>query len=196
MNLTLDSLKQLAQDPKFIQLAADCLAWQTLAETTRERVDRYVRIVFNAFEFRVSPRMGEHFGNTGERITDPKLLYLCEDEATLKDYYAWCDRAHRKAGYDLSPGHCPALVAEHEQNKTEHAFLAYTDSVLGTPFADTYLENRDKALRLIFGIALKNPQTERLAHDQLPRTHADACARISAANIDRTRTAPPVPAPA
>ena len=52
MNLTLDTLKQLSQDETFINLAADQIAWQTIAEAIRAFVDRYERVVFDAFETR------------------------------------------------------------------------------------------------------------------------------------------------
>ncbi len=73
-------------------------------------------------------------------------------------------------------------MARCRETDAENALLKYTDGKLGTPFADCYLEKRDKALDLILGIALQNLETERIAKETLPKTQAEAAAYIEAHN--------------
>jgi len=49
--LSLDGLKALAADPEFERLAAALIVAQTVAQATKERVEKYVRVVFDMFEF-------------------------------------------------------------------------------------------------------------------------------------------------
>jgi hypothetical protein len=178
--LSVDRLKALAADPEFARLAAALIVAQTVAQATKERVDKYVRVVFDMFEFHITPRF-RHL-HESELITDPNDLFLCEEKDKLREYYALCDVAHRTAGYNLEEGQCPSLVARCRETDAKNALLKYTDGTLGTPFADCYLEKRDKALDLILGIALRNPETERIAKEILPKTQAEAVAYIEAQN--------------
>jgi hypothetical protein len=181
--LTVDGLKALAADPEFARLAAAHIVAKTVAQATKERVDKYVRVVFDMFEFHVSPRMMERgIRREDNPITEPNDLFLSEEKDKLREYYALCDVAHRTAGYNLPEGHCPALIARCRETDAENALLQYTDSKLGTPFADCYLEKRDNALDLILGIALQNPATERIAKETLPKNQAEAAAYLEAHN--------------
>ena len=188
--LTLPTLKALSADPEFVRPAAALIVAQTIAQSTKERVDKYIRVVFDMFEFHVTDRFEklrkEHERETppdspfapGRIITNPDDLFLCEEEDKLKEYYALCDVAHRTAGYNLEEGHCPALIAKYAETEAENALLEHTDSKLGTPFRETYLEKRETALRLILGMALQNPATKRTAKANLPKTQLEAAAYI------------------
>lgn len=187
--LTIDKLKTLALDPKLAKHAARVLTAQTIAETTRKRVDGYVAIVFAHFEFHVSHRFLRSATAAGERITCPGDLYLCEDESMLAEFYRLCDLAHEQAGYRMPKGFCPALCAENHQMRMERRLLEYVDERLGTPFVHCYGEKLKTILNIVEGLALKNPATEKISRRLLPRTQVAVSRFI-------TRTIPdPKPCP-
>ena len=43
--LSVDRLKALAADPEFARLAAALIVAQTVTQATKERVDKYVRVI-------------------------------------------------------------------------------------------------------------------------------------------------------
>jgi hypothetical protein len=51
-------------------------------------------------------------------ITDPNMLYLGIDE-DWAIYYAEMDKVHARLGYDVQPGYCPLMMAEHEVIKAK-----------------------------------------------------------------------------
>lgn len=94
------------------------------AQVMREEVDAIRREILA--ECPLTP--GEFALKMGETtpITDPKDVYLCDDAAQLEDYYAECDKRERAARLkpaDMTPEHCPALVAERVQRDAEHLML-------------------------------------------------------------------------
>ena len=102
----------------------------THAQLMREAVDKVQRAVlaeiplYNDLESDMAdvPR---------ERITDPKLAYLSQDEEGCAAYFAECNRREREGRIkpaDMPDEHCPALVAENLQTQAEWAILdAYAD---------------------------------------------------------------------
>jgi hypothetical protein len=62
---------------------AVCMAF---AEVEQQRVDAYVRPIFDSFRF-----VDEH----GKTIEHPKDVYLSQDDAACKAFFAKCDEAHR-----------------------------------------------------------------------------------------------------
>src|SRR3990167_7883964 len=92
---------------------AVCLA-QAFAQVERERVTKYIALVFEQYHF---------FDQAGTKITEPERLYLSQDEALCSRYYEHCDRAHREHGFTGPRGHCPALEAQELQRQAEAALL-------------------------------------------------------------------------
>jgi hypothetical protein len=132
---------------------------QAAAEVTREKVDAYVRPIFDGFGFnycgplveKVNERGGENL--LGLPLPSPRELYLCEDPR-VEEYFAACDAEHRRQGYDLPAGHCPALVAEHLLIQAQNALLDSGMALFGLnvhPCGD----DRAKMLRLLLGACLK-----------------------------------------
>lgn len=151
--LTLPQLKRFARSRLFRDAVADTLMAQAYAEITRERVDAYIKPVFDQFTFTV----GEKFsrcGVAGERITDPELLYLSGDEELCSRYFAACDVEHRRHGFTGPEGHCPALIAEHDHTKAEWALLKLACPVIGIPdWESVHGQHREKLLELLLGLA-------------------------------------------
>lgn len=85
------------------------------AQVERERVDAYVVPIFVRYGFTDS--------DTGETLTDPRKLYLSNDEKRCAEFYAEVAIAHRANGWDGDPEFCPALVAEDLQTKAENLLL-------------------------------------------------------------------------
>lgn len=78
---------------------------KAFAITEKERVDRYIKVVFDDYNF--------FDKRTGERVTDPELLYLCDlGSREVKEYYEQCDKAHREHGFKGPKDHCPSLIAQ------------------------------------------------------------------------------------
>ena len=143
--LTITSLKRWA--PKLRPFVVEMLAKRAFAEVERKRVDAYIAPVFAQFRF---------VDDEGAVITDPDMLYRCDDEAMCAAYYAACDVAHREHGFTGEPGECPALVAEHTQLKAEWAVLELMERFVGLDDGalSRTLEIRAKALELCAQIAL------------------------------------------
>lgn len=166
---TLAQLKTLTADRTFVRLAARCLMLEALHGTLKAKVWHYLRPISTEFDFRFGATMSP--GQAGQPITNPDDLYLCDNDAGCAAYYAACDRAHRRAGFDLPAGYSPVLVAENELIRTQRRLLARFDDHMGCPdtFADTFGDHRKQALKLVLGAALQNPLTARWGQLMLPR---------------------------
>ena len=141
---------------------AVCMA-QAFAQCKREQVDAYIKPVFDLYDFYVNPEWVEKRGMSAERITTPKQLYLSGQEALCAEFYADCDREHRKHGFTGKVGHCPALEAEHLQIIAENALLDAGCALLGIETGQLYGENRQKMLDLLLGACLKAKAERALA---------------------------------
>lgn len=115
------------------------LAAEAAAKSTRAKVDAYIQPVFERFSFTSKW--------DGKPITKPNDLYLTDEDCTA--YYAACDIAHREQGYNLPEGHCPALVAEHEQLKAEWALLEAAGKLLGIDGLGLWGDNRKQLLDIL-----------------------------------------------
>jgi len=60
----------------------------------------------------------------GERVTTPNLSYRIQ-KSQWAHFYAEIDRAYKEAGYNLEPGQCFALIAEHELSGAENALIIF-----------------------------------------------------------------------
>ena len=139
--LTIAGPKKLT--PKLRPLVKQMILAKAFAKAERERVDAYILPLFQTFTF---------VDADGERITDPELLYQCEDDALCTAYYAACDKTHREHGFTGSEGACPALVAKHELLKAEWAVLEVIEKFAGVDFSID-LDIRAKALDLCVDLA-------------------------------------------
>jgi hypothetical protein len=102
-------------------LALEYCAKQGKAEVLREEVDAIARRLLAA----ECPLFHDRNG-TGERITEPKDYWLCEDDAAIKAYYAAQDRELRAIGLkpaEMGDEYCPALVAENDARKARRAVI-------------------------------------------------------------------------
>lgn len=142
-NITPSDIKKLkiwARDHRGLAKAV-CEA-KAFAEMERDRVNSYVRVVFDRYEFT------NDMDGSGEKISDPSRLYLSQDEDQVAAYYADCDRAHREHGFNGPEGHCPALVAEGLLADAENALLIAVGEFAGVNGMDfcRSLSLRSKAL--------------------------------------------------
>ena len=120
---------------------AVCMA-QAFAECERERVDAYIRPVFDRYTF---------IDEQGKRITKPRDLFMSADDAT--EFYAACDVAHRENGFTGESGYCPALIAESMLIDAQNALIKSGAALLGID-GDIYGEHRKKMLDLLLGACL------------------------------------------
>lgn len=133
------ALKAWAREHR--DMALTVVKARAFAEVERERVNAYVVPIFQRYGF-----TDDMFDDRPKRVlTDPKDLYLSEDEERCKEFYAECDRAHREHGYKGEAGTCPALVAEDILVKCENLLLAELGEFIGVDGFYT-LELRRKAL--------------------------------------------------
>lgn len=143
--LTIAGLKKWAS--KVRPLIIEMLTKRAFAEVERKRVDAYIAPVLARFSF---------VDDEGKAITDPELLYCCDDEAMCAAFYAACDVAHSEHGFTGETGKCPALVAAHETLKVEWAVLASMEKFVGLDDGalSRTMEIRAEALKLAAGVAL------------------------------------------
>lgn len=142
---TLAQFKQFARE--IAPAARAVLMAQAFAELERKRVNAYTRPLFAEYTFADK--------RTGERITDPKWLYLSEDDDLCADYFKQCDALHREHGFTGPEGHCPALIAENLLMAAQRELLNLASPLFGVDFANTFGDTRKKALDLLIGAALK-----------------------------------------
>jgi len=152
-NRTPEQLKTWARENR--GLAVTVAKAMAFAQVERERVDAYIRPIFVRYQF-TNDMDRPRNTHRGEILTDPKYLYLSEDEERCKAYYEECDRAHREHGYRGEVGTCPALVAEDLQRRAEQLLLDELGRFVGVDGADfcRTLELRAKALDLAMATAL------------------------------------------
>lgn len=152
---TIAQFKRFAAD--ITPAVKSVLMAQAYAELTRERVDAYIRPIFDRYRFRYSSRWDELGAKCGGIIQDPKDLYLTDlDDPLVAAFYADCDDAHKAHGYDIPKGHCPALRAEHLLAVAERCLLELATDLFGVNLADhCFGETRRKALDLLIGASVK-----------------------------------------
>ena len=123
----------------------ELLALRAFAEIERKRVDSYLRPIFDSFDFR---------DRDGEKITNPRNLYLCEDEALCRAYYNLCDAENRKHGFTGPQDHCPALIAEDAAMAAEQALLLSAGKALGFDGNHCWGDLRKKMLHCLIGLCI------------------------------------------
>ena len=146
---TLTEFKAFSAD--IAPAARAVLMARVYAQMERERVDAYIRPIFESYKF----EYGEIARGLHGPIPSPNELYLVDDGPGLTAYYADCDDAHRAHGFKGPKGHCPALTAETLQRTTEGLLIDLAKPLFGIHSSDLYGEDRIKYLELLIGAALK-----------------------------------------
>jgi hypothetical protein len=101
---TLDQFEQFSRDAALAARAV--LMAQAFAQLERERVDAYIRPIFDSFRPGYGPD-GARCGLTGV-ITDMTDLYLCEDEARCtRPTTPRVRAAHRRMALPARPATAP-----------------------------------------------------------------------------------------
>jgi hypothetical protein len=120
------------------------LAAQTHSEMERERVDAYIRPIFDRYDFREED---------GTKITGMGSQWLSNDPKKDALYDAECAAAHRAHGFTGPDGHCPALVAKVKLMEAENAVIKIMAEMLRFDPANgrCHGENRKKLLELAIG---------------------------------------------
>lgn len=156
---SLEEFKTWCRDHRRLALSV-CQA-KALALVTRERVDAYIKPIFDSFNFKYSGESVEKIEDRGgesilgKPLPSPRELYLCDDPR-IEEYFAACDAEHRRQGYtDLQPGYCPALVAESLLIDAENALMEAANPLFGLSYSPSG-EDRDKYLKLLIGACLKD----------------------------------------
>lgn len=165
------------QIPQSVKSAVNAyLMARTYAECMREKVNEVYKETLEIF-----PLYTDMYADLEskrrrvevKRIYDPADMYLSKDEDTCKDVYKDVDFQLRKKGLkpDSMPNdHCPALVAEHLQTKTERILIDAATEMLGQNGnfrhtllcngLDKYYQFIDLVVKLVVNLqGFKNPLT-------------------------------------
>lgn len=158
MKLTIEKLKAFGADRTFLACAKATLLAKAFAQCERERVDGYIKPLFELYTFTVARDMGGRDLKAGDPITDFKHVWLAPDEQT-NPWFEECDKEHRKHGFKGPKGHCPALTAESLLVTAENNLLDYGLSQLELGFERSSLwgEKREKMLDLLLSMACQQP---------------------------------------
>lgn len=103
-----------------------------------------------------------------ERIFDHDKMYLSKDEETCKEVYADVNFQLRKQGLkpdSMPDDHCPALVAEHLQVKTQWLLIECAAEMLGESNPKDFnnqllcagLDTHKKFIDLVVGLVVNLP---------------------------------------
>ena len=152
------------------------LVARAYSETMREKVNEAYREALEIFALYTDATFGKESRRKRsqiERIYSPDKMYLSGDEETVKAVYEDVNFHLRKKGLkpDAMPDdHCPALVAEHLQSKTELLVLDASANMLGMGIDGTELnlkllcgangkglEQRQRFIDLVAGLVVNLP---------------------------------------
>jgi hypothetical protein len=145
-NVTSAEFVQWCRDHKGLAEAA-CKA-TAFAQAERERVYKYILPIFESFGFRST--------ETGNKITDPDRLYLCEDEARVQEFYDKADEAHRAHGFAGEAGVWPNLQADSLQTYAENALVDAASKFFGMK-GPPIGKKREQFLKLVLSACLNVP---------------------------------------
>ena len=125
--------------PELIKAGYAYIAALAFTQTIADAVKPIQSEVLAGFEF--FNDLSIRHGAERERITDPDRLYESENERDVLAYYAAVDQRLKADGIkpqDMPAEHCPLLVAEHDQTKTEWALIVAAAKMLGDDSPDTF----------------------------------------------------------
>lgn len=104
------------------------------AETMRERVNEVHREILAECPLYADLRARNGQEEDATQIFESKDLYLCSWELGVTDFYKISNFELRKRGLkpdNMPDDHCPALVAEHLQTKTEWILIEAGAEAIG-----------------------------------------------------------------
>jgi hypothetical protein len=155
--------------PEIIHDVENYLLARTFAEHKREQVDAIEtqllteHVLMATLCTRDSKHCASRFPDDEPwRITQPKDMFMCEDEAAIREFYAELNRRERAAGIkpaDMPDEHCPALCAETIQTQAEAVLIDSSGRLYGITADMLYLEKRDKWIDLVIRMLVNHPQT-------------------------------------
>jgi hypothetical protein len=128
-SLTKDAAEKFMTSNEFQAAMRHLRAARRSAKEIRAKVDGYTLEVFKRYRFKVAPDnvdLGDKLTGVSEdgTITDPAMLYLTDlDADEMKRYDAEMGATHTAHGFAVAEGQCPALVAESEVRRAEHAVV-------------------------------------------------------------------------
>jgi len=117
---------------------------RAFAETMREKVNEVYKESLSIHPL-FEDFMSERRNGANKRILDVDKMYLSTDEATCKEVYADVNYVLKEKGIkpdDMPDDHCPALVAEELQRKTEKLIIDSAGEMLGFDFDGKELSHR------------------------------------------------------
>jgi hypothetical protein len=142
---TLKQFNEWIKDNK--SLAETVCRAKAIAQGERERVDAYIKPIFESYSF---------VDEEGNKIATYREVFLSSDEAKCKEFFAACDAAHRAHGHTGDWGTCPALQAETLLIQAENALIASGCKLLGVKGFSAYSgENRAKMLDLLTSACMR-----------------------------------------
>lgn len=146
---SVDQFKTWAKD--CAPAARAVLMARVFADMEKERVNAYIRPIFDRYKFTLDPR----WNDAGYTIRGPEHLYLCDlDSVEVANFYAECDEAHIAHGWKGKAGHCPALTAQTLVNTTERLLIELAESLCGIKNEQLYGDDRAKYLELLLSSCL------------------------------------------
>lgn len=161
--LTVESLKAFARDETTKSCVRAYLLAQTFAQAERERVDAYIKPLFELYNFYPDEKWREKGRMKMDRITDIDRLYLTDLESPqYKEFMAECAKEHRKHGWTGPADHCPALVADGIRVNAENLLIEHTSKSLPLGFEDIHIygEHRKKLLDLVVSMTVNENRDE------------------------------------
>src|SRR5262245_28763585 len=146
---TLGELKQWAID--CAPAAKTVLKARAFAQAERERVDAYIRPIFQTYRFEYADRWRD-FTGTIETVAD---VYLCGDQPLVAAFVEECEREHRANGFSGPSGQSPVGVAARLVTEAEHALMALAQPLFGIEPSSIHLHYRAEYVELLIGECLK-----------------------------------------
>jgi len=139
--MTLSSVHNMVKDKNVLTAAQTLIQAIAYEKTVREVIEPAQQEVVDFFKFKI-PEENKHLNRTSDTITNPKHMYLSDDE-DFKLYLAEMDRIHREKGFEKpSPDHCPLLMAESLTREAKRVFVDLTAEYTGMD-TDTILHSPD-----------------------------------------------------
>lgn len=159
--LTPNQLKKEFDRPDLFSLVNSYLNLKVYADYMRDEVDKISRQVLAEvplYEWRYDQP-------TERRITDPRLVYLCDDDDAFQKYSDLVDRRNIEAGLckdDIPAGHCPALTAESQLVEIKHLIADIACPILGFDKHRLFLQGDgtktwDKFINLVIQAVVNHP---------------------------------------
>ena len=124
-------------------------------ETIRPTVQTYQRATLAACKVRYDPKYADRIACDGEFITDPKWSWMGRDDE-IANYWQSLHVAHLAHGFDVEPGYCPLLIAEHTEMQARWVICDEAEYISGLTRAQITinLDRFSHYVELIVGLVL------------------------------------------